>query len=255
MKNLVIKIVKSYKYFITAALFLLIGVLVSNFNNAMVINELKATIVSLENHENKLAQELRQVTDNYNNSVKAIEEMNSKYQALYNEYKDYQEDVGFSSEKLYNIANKYRYVIENTPKRSELTLENLVYMDQLAEQYDINPHIVTSLFETESSYDSTAKNKDSTATGLGQFLKSTGRYVYYTLLGYDGEYNHPVSARIPELNIEMTMKYLDYLVDFRGDMPSALKYYSGGSSSYVTKVLGKAKAKMNTTNIPYSYIP
>ena len=255
MKNLVIKLVNNYRYIITAALFLLIGVLISNFNNAMVIDNLKETIVSLENHENVMAQKLRQMTDDYNDSIQTIKEMNSKYTALYDEYMEYQDTVGFSQEKLYDIANKYMYVIEKAPKRSELTLENLIYMDELAEKYDINPHIVTSLFETESSYDSTAKNKDSTATGLGQFLAATGKYVYYDLLGYDGDYYHPVSARIPQLNIEMTLKYLDYLVDYRGDIKSALKYYSGGSSNYVTTVMNRAKIKMGSSVVPYNYIP
>lgn len=198
--------------------------------------------------------DLMYMTTKYEDTLDIVHEMNEKYNTLYTEYEKYQEDVGYSSLTMYEIAKKYDYIFGDVPARSELTFENLIYMDQLAKDADLNPHVIAKVFKRESNYDSKAKNSTSTATGLGQFLISTGDEVYHKLLGYTGTYNHSVMATNPKLNIEMTVAYLDYLRSYRGSLHGALKSYSGGSSEYADDIFNRVKRELNVSTVDPGYI-
>lgn len=140
------------------------------------------------------------------------------------------------------IASKYHYVLEHVTTKAvknPITYSHLVKLDELCKEKDINPHMVLGLYNLESGFNYRAKNTKSTATGLGQFLAGTGKSIYDKFLNYDLVYDHATMASDPVINIELTVNYLSYLIDYHnGDVEKALVSYNGGELGleYVNRI-------------------
>lgn len=211
-------------------------------------SELKTNVFNITNDYNDIKNE-------YDESIHEIDFLNEKYEDLYKEYEDYQKEVGYSKEKIYDIMQKYDYVLTSVPKESDLTLSDLILMDTLSKEVNINPHFVTKIFWNESGYQNTAKNPNSSAIGLGQILRSVGQFTYNELLGKDDKYIHEIHAADATLNVEMTVKLLGYLSELHdGNLWEAVVYYSGGDKKYADKILNNVKKELNLTEVPYYYI-
>lgn len=255
--------VLAHKLFLTCcAVSMVLGIVLTSIITSSIISNLRAEnkelLATQTEHLNRIEElesGIKEVNDFNTTLQNTVNETSTMYNDLYEEYTNYQELIGYSGETLYNIANKYMYVITATPEESKLTLDNLVTMDELAKEANINPHIIAKLFYHESRYNSNAKNSRSSATGLGQFLGSTGKFVYNKLLGHTDTYNHSVDARNPELNIEMTVAYIKYLRDYNnGDLRRALLSYNGESGSYADTVFNMVKRELGTNTISYNYM-
>lgn len=235
--------------------------LISFFITKHVIESLISEINSLKNSNEELKYELSELKTDYDEMSclyeDALLQINTLKKGYYNictEYADLQETVGFTKKSLYEIANKYRYIIDEAPSESDLSLGNLIELDNLAKKYDINPHIVTTIFKVESGYNNNAKNPKSTATGIGQFLKSSGEFTYTKILKIGNDYNHNVHAKDPSIGINMTFSYLNYLIDtYDCDIWYAIRCYSGGSDSYVNYVKRLTKNKLGVSDIYTKY--
>lgn len=225
------------------------------------ISELENEIAILCTKEEELTTALIEKTEecetlnqSLTNAIDDIKVMETQYGELYTEYEDFQETVGYTKLSLYEIGNKYRYIIDEVPEGSKLSLENLMLIDELASKYDINPHIVTSVFRIESGYDSNAKNPISSARGLGQFLESSGEYVYEDVLKMGDNYYHSVHAYDPAISITMTFGYLNHLMTtYDKSIWSALNNYSGGAPSYVQLVKNITSNRTRTADIDTGY--
>lgn len=132
----------------------------------------------------------------------------------------------------------------------KLVLENAI-------KYNIHPCLVFALIEVESSYNPNSKNSSSSATGYGQFIKSTGKKMYSWVTGKE-DYEHSVHAKDPAIAIPMIFRYLVYIRDTVPDqsLQRMVERYHNGKDSiripYAKKIIRRS-LEMNN-NVRFSKI-
>ena len=135
----------------------------------------------------------------------------------------------------FSLFDKYSYIADTAPENAGITIDLIAYNDELCKEADLNPHLIWAIVDTESSYNPTAKNANSSARGLGQFLESTARTFYEDerFLGHgEGSYDHDMITN-PYLAVELMVEYLTYLRDTRGDdITSIIAGYRGKNDTY-----------------------
>lgn len=160
------------------------------------------------------------------NMVKAaptLDEVNSIQEA--------QEQVAIQTalmEEEQRLLNTYHYALYDTGgRRTDLTADLLRFNEEQCRVWNLNPHFVLGVIMTESEGHANAKNPSSTASGLGQTLRGTGKSVWEDILGHGkGSYNHSM-AFDPYVSIEMTTAYLGTLVRQKGSLHRAIQNYRG----------------------------
>ena len=124
-----------------------------------------------------------------------------------------------------DIKEEFDYVISK--KGYHMNIENVFYLIDTANKYDLDPHFIIGLYQLESGFNPNASNSKSTARGYGQFLHSTAKWVYEDILKKGEYYSHDL-AFDPEINIELTCAYLNYLMEQTdGDYMKSLLLYNG----------------------------
>lgn len=133
------------------------------------------------------------------------------------------------------ILSKYSYATTWGNHNTDLTYEQLKLGETLMLEKGYDPNLLFGIIMTESRGDANAKSTSSTATGYGQFLKGTGKFVYEDLLGHGkGTYNHSMATN-GTLNIQMMVAYLDYLIkNSDGSVTGAIKSYRGAGGSVLS---------------------
>ncbi len=127
--------------------------------------------------------------------------------------------------------SQYSYIQKN-----DMTDELIMYGHTLMTNKGLDPNVLFAIIEIESKGISDAYNTQSGASGLGQFIPSSGRVVYEDMLQL-GQYDHIRHSQNPRTNILMMATYLEYLYDTCGNNTSAvLQSYSGGADWYYTRV-------------------
>lgn len=125
------------------------------------------------------------------------------------------------------LSQKYAYVFDREDA-NEITIEDIKYLDDTCKEVDINPHIITSMIDLESDYNPNCSMTTSSARGLMQILKGTGKFIWEDLIGSDTAYNHDM-AYDKQTNILMGVTYMRYHLDRNsGNLRNALKCYNGG---------------------------
>ena len=126
------------------------------------------------------------------------------------------------------LLQKYSFALyTSSGQRNDITPDILRLAEQTCEEQGIDCNLWLSLVMTESEGKANAKNRSSTATGLGQLLKGTGEYAYEDLMGNPrGSYNHNM-AYDPALNTRMSITLLGYLKRTKGSMYAAIQQYRG----------------------------
>lgn len=138
------------------------------------------------------------------------------------------------------LYNKYEYAIINEiGDRTELTYEEIELGETLMLAKGYDPHLMMGSIMVESHGNPNAVNASSGATGYGQFLNSTAKWVWEDLLGRTGYYSD--IRKDGESNITMMAEYYDYLYKAVGNTFSVVKCYSGnstdsGAASYLKKI-------------------
>ena len=131
----------------------------------------------------------------------------------------------------HQLIKEYEYILMHGNRRTDITFSQLQHGIDVMESQGLNPHLMFGLYKLESSGVERATNSRSTARGYGQFLESTGRWVYenHQFLGNgEGTYNHN-KAFCGYTNMEMTASYLSWLMRrANGDVRQALINYNGG---------------------------
>ena len=124
------------------------------------------------------------------------------------------------------------------------------YARRIAKEYGIDPDIFVAQLNAESRFDPNARNPESGAIGIGQFIPSTAKGMGFT------------AGKDPLLDIRMAAKYMQgKLKMYKGDYRLALASYNAGSGNvakyggvppfketqnYVSKILKNAgKANSN----------
>lgn len=138
------------------------------------------------------------------------------------------------------LYDKYEYAIMDEGNRTELKYEEIQYGEELMIAKGHNPNLMFGSIMVESRANPEAVNKESGATGYGQFLDSTAKWVWTKLLGNGGYYSD--LRKDGTANIQMMAEYYDYLYDiYKGNTLKVVKHYSGnstyeGASVYLAKV-------------------
>ena len=144
------------------------------------------------------------------------------------EYMNYELDLYRHREELYN---KYEYALFYKGERTDITYEQLDSLEEMVEGTSIpNPHLILAIIGLESHYCATAHNA-SGASGFGQFMPGTASSVWKNLLGNDPEEWESDMIYDPDLNLQMTVAYMDYLIKKHGSPREALRQYSGSGTN------------------------
>ena len=198
---------------------------VRHFNNR--IDELQdAHTIALE----ELSAQYMADIKSYENQ---ITELKAEIETISNTFDEYRDSSAYD----FQILQKYWYVLRDAPDNSGLAISDLIYLDELAESKDLNPHIMTCIYKKESGYTVKIDNSKSSARGLGQILSSTGKSLYENVLQL-GTYSH-VYAYDAVTNITLTMELIDRNID--SGLYNAIAIYSGDSSgNYYQSLLSVA---------------
>ena len=91
---------------------------------------------------------------------------------------------------------------------------------------------------TESKGYEEAKNSTSSASGYGQFLTSTSKFVFENLCDFDDRKWSSKVALDGDTNMEMMVAYVEYLYEKKdGDLYAAIDSYRGAhSEAYIAKI-------------------
>lgn len=136
--------------------------------------------------------------------------------------------------KVETKSNKYNfepyfYAMQSTKfNKYYLSEKEMTTVMDWSYKYGIDPNLVLGIMWVESRYYPNAKSKSSTASGYGQFIKSTGKWTHEYLLKRKDEYNHNVYPFNPDYAIPMMCAYLDHLIKIsKGDIRKVLIRYNG----------------------------
>lgn len=148
------------------------------------------------------------------------------------------------------LTEKYSYALYDTGgRRTDIDEYLLKVLEESCEENGVNPHIMLGIIMTESEGHANAKNKSSTATGLCQFLSSSGQWTYETLLGNGaGTYTHEMAYN-PEISIRMGAAAMGYWLRTKGNYYRAIQAYRGkndisGYTSVINSHIGKVGLKV-----------
>lgn len=130
--------------------------------------------------------------------------------------------------RLVTIAQKYDHVPMN-PIHIKIVVD-------LSYQYGIDPDLVLAIIEVESNYNYLAKNKNSSARGYSQMIKSTALSLIDELNISD--YNHSIDSYDPNINLQLMIYYLYKCINSSNTLESTLRKYRGcNDKAYFKKVL------------------
>ena len=133
-------------------------------------------------------------------------------------------------EELYDKYGFFLY--DKQGERNDITYDHLRTLEELVEDSSVpNPELVLSIIYLESSGHCDAYNNSSSASGFGQFLPSTARSVWIKVLGNSEESWDPDMVFDPDVNLQLTVAYMDYLIKKHGSPREALRQYSGSGSN------------------------
>jgi len=123
------------------------------------------------------------------------------------------------------IIREFGYALR--APQSDMTVDDIRMIKQLCVQYGLDPHLWLALVEVESGYNSKARSKKSTASGWGQVLKATGKWLFEEKLKL-GVYDHDLMGTDKHINARMSIYYLaSHIRTYGGNIRKALIRYNG----------------------------
>lgn len=171
--------------------------------------------------------ELTSMETNHANELAYYKDLTTEYDGIITELTTKLNDNRSESVDLFELCRKYWYVFRDAPDNSGLSLEDLVYLDELCKEDDLNPHIMTAIYKHESGFTAEIDNYGgSSARGLGQVLSSTGKSIWENILQL-GTYTHDM-AYDPTVNITITEELISRNID--SGLYNAIAAYSGDST-------------------------
>ena len=210
------------------------------------VSVLKSQISSLETEKETLLAENKELSEQYNEVSELLAEvseisveLDKSNAILKSDNKEMSEKIAKFEERE-ELHDKYDYAIVRTDgTRTDFSYSELKTLEELTEEKGLSKEtndLILAIAMTESNGREDVVNSNSTATGYGQFLSSTGKFVYTKLMGYD-TYTHEL-AKNGETNITMMVEYVDYLDDkYNGDTRSAMIEYRGTyDQAYLNKI-------------------
>lgn len=188
-------------------------------------------------------------------SVYLIQELNNENKELVNLYNQINNELNTLYDRV-ELFDKYEYAIMYNNKRTDITYDQLILAEQVAEEHNLDPNLLLGIIMIESNGNEDVVNKSSGATGYAQFIYSTGKYVYEVLMGNGrGTYTSEI-AKNGDISIEMMGYYFEYLLQHYDSLYVSLKSYCGDSSNNgnFTKLYMKKIDEYISENITISEI-
>ena len=187
------------------------------FYHVTSVQQYKDTIASMET----VAQEqVAAVEQSYQSQIDLL---NSQITTLTEQVNQRSAD----SSELFELARKYWYVFRDAPDNSGLTMDDMVYLDDLCNESDLNPHLMWCIYDHESGYTAVIDNySGSSARGIGQVLSSTGKSYYENILQL-GTYDHDYAYDV-QTNMLITVTMIARNIS--SGIENAIALYSGDSS-------------------------
>jgi hypothetical protein len=185
------------------------------------------------------ANELDKLTVENNELCNIIDEIDDQIEEIESINKSYVDELNMLRTRA-ELFDKYEYAIAyGSSGRTELTYEEIKYGEDLMLAKGLNPHLMFGTIMVESAGKPDAVNNESGATGYGQFLDSTAKWVWTKLLGHS-TYNSNI-RKDGMKNIQMMAEYYDFLYAEHGSTFKVVKQYSGnstnvGAAKYLAKV-------------------
>lgn len=236
-----------YRKFSIITLIVIVSVIVASVTvfviNQVKINNLKFNVAELETANATLNNDMLELSTQYNQIAGILTQTSKVAVELDNEVKKMTSDNVKLLDELEKytmrdeLLNKYEYALyrEGDNARTDIDFEHIARLQEICKDKGMNDEtvdLILAIAMRESKGIAEAKNPESTATGLGQFLNSTGKFVYVTLMNGDKD-NYATAVRDPETNLVMMAEYIDYLSTTEGNKVSNIMMaYSGGDSEY-----------------------
>lgn len=204
---------------------------------ANLFHEYNAAVTSYETQIDTLTEQLQSTQMELEKEKATVNSLNVVYDELDKQYTELAE----SKEADFNVLKKYWYVLKYASRDSGLKTADLLHLEETCKEQNVNPHLVLSLMSVESDFQVGATSKTSTARGLGQIIRGTGKFTYTSLMG-NSSYNHD-QAFNAQTNMDMTASYLKYVLNLKnGNVENALVAYNGGELGYRYATLVKNQA-------------
>lgn len=138
------------------------------------------------------------------------------------------------------LYDKYDYaIIGDDDKRTDITYDQLLLLEDLCNNSVVNdPDLFLAWIMTESRGVETAKNSSSSATGYGQFLTSTSKWVFENLCDFEDQKWSSKVALDGDINMEMMVAYVEHLyTSNNNNLYTAIDSYRGAhSDGYIAKI-------------------
>lgn len=205
--------------------------LYDNMQNSIIqlsdkVNSLTTDIESLRTENAQLTQEIENMTI-------SLEEIKGKLAEVSVEPNDVP-TTGDPTQTVDRdqLAEKYKFVMYDWKgDPTDVTIELVEYGYKLMVEKGLNPDLLFAIIDVESSGNAKDVNSSSSASGLGQFMPGTGKYIYEDVLKL-GTYDHKVTPFDPKVNVLMIVTYLDILSDKKdGNVKEMMRSYCGAGSN------------------------
>ena len=183
-------------------------------------------IIQERNQIKAMSKEKDQIITSLQETIIQLDEQLEEVSATNKEYVDDLNRLR-TREELYN---KYEYAIYEDGYRTDLTYEEIKLGEDLMVEKGYDPHLMFGTIMVECSGEREQVTPPYDATGYGQFLDSTAKWVWTKLMGNDNY--HSDLRKDGETNIKMMAEYYDYLYSIKGgDTFRVIKHYSGNSTN------------------------
>ena len=226
------KLLLVYSIITTICLFgLAYKYMIKSNSDTVKFNDYNVQVAQLTYERDYYQNNSRMFSDSVADLIEVTTELNVDRDALvaYNQYMQYELDELRSREELYDKYGFFLY--DRRGERNDITYDHLRSLEEMIKGTSIpNAELILSIIYLESSGHADAHNA-SGASGFGQFMPGTASSVWKNLLGNDPEEWESDMIYDPDLNLQMTVAYMDYLIKKHGSPREALRQYSGSGTN------------------------
>lgn len=185
-----------------------------------------------------------ELTEDYNEAISYIKTKEIEIQTLTAENTALTaeiEEMNAQKTADFDTLRQFWYVFKEAPDNSGLTVDALLYSDEVCKEWDVNPAWMWHIYFKESGYDVDIDNYGgSGARGLGQVMPSTGKSFWENILGHGAGSFSVEMLYDPKVNIEITTCLIGRNIA-TSSMSNALELYSGGGgTAYWNRVVNAA---------------
>ena len=226
------------------AILLFVFVIILSINNKL-LNDKIADLTARNNTYKIQNEEIIQMNDFL---VSTIHELNDQLLQVSDTNKSMVDELNTLRNRS-ELYDKYEYaIIDELGHRTDLKYEEITLAEDLMLENGLDPHLMLGSIMVESTCNPSAVHPVTGATGYGQILNSTGKWVWEDLMGNSGYY--PDLRKDGTSNIKMMAAYYNYLYDEVGSTFNVVKSYSGNSTNEGTqRYLNKINHYTNTVGV------